>query len=191
MGQQTGLSTLSLAILGVIHQQAQTGYDIRKMFATTPLGHFSNSPGAIYPALRRLEDAGWVRGRMGKGKTRRQRVIHEITARGLQKLKDHLSKPVTQGDVMWHMDDLMLRFAFMDQTVGCESTLRFLREFTKQLDAHVAELRGYFESVRDSMPMCGRLAMEQGIESYEMNARWARRATEELQHNIESGGKTK
>ena len=28
MEQQTGLSTLSLAILGVIHQQPQTGYDI-------------------------------------------------------------------------------------------------------------------------------------------------------------------
>ncbi|MEN6427426.1 MAG: helix-turn-helix transcriptional regulator [Phycisphaerales bacterium] len=191
MEQQTGLSTLSLAILGVIHQQAQTGYDIRKMFATTPLGHFSNSPGAIYPALRRLEDAGWIRGRMGKGKTRRERVIYEITARGLKTLKDHLSRPVTRDDVMWHMDDLMLRFAFMDQTVSCESTLRFLCKFAKQLDSHVAELRGYLGSVRDSMPTCGRLAMEQGIESYETNARWTRRAIAELKQDMESGGKTK
>ena len=163
MRQQTGLSTLSLAILGVIRQQPQTGYDIRKLFATTPLGHFSNSPGAIYPALRRIEQAGWIRGRTGKGNTRRQRVVYEITTRGLKTLKDHLSRPVTEGDVTWHMDDLMLRFAFMDQTIGCEPTRRFLEEFASQLDAHVAQLRAYLDRVRDLMPMCGRLAMEQGI----------------------------
>ena len=71
MKQETGLSTLSLAILGLIHQQPQTGYDIRKLFATTPLGHISNSPGAIYPALKRIEDAGWIRGRTRQGKTHR------------------------------------------------------------------------------------------------------------------------
>lgn len=184
MKQEDGVSTLSLAILGVIRQQPQTGYDIRKQFATTPLGHFSNSPGAIYPALTRLEDAGWIRGRMGKGRTRRQRRVYEITPRGLRIMKDHLSKPVTQDDVTWHMDDLMLRFAFMDQTIGCEPTLRFLHEFAKQIDDHVARLRDYLDGVRDSMPTCGRLALEQGIESYEMNARWARRAVEELKCNL-------
>ena len=31
------------------------------------------------------------------------------------------------------------------------------------------------------MPVCGRLAMENGIEGYEMNAAWARRAIGELE----------
>ena len=55
MTQTTDISTLSLAILGLIAQEWQSGYDIRKAFATTPMGHFSSSPGAIYPALKRLE----------------------------------------------------------------------------------------------------------------------------------------
>ena len=41
--------------------------------------------------------------------------------------------------------------------------------------------QGYLSSVKDIMPPCGRLAMENGIQSYEMNAQWARRATRELQ----------
>jgi DNA-binding PadR family transcriptional regulator len=180
MKQETRLSTLSLAILGLIRQQPQTGYDIRKLFSTTPLGHFSSSPGAIYPALKRIEDLGWIRGRTRQGKTRRERVVYEITAKGLGALTEHLSQPVTQDDVLWRMDDLMLRFAFMDPVIGREATLKFLREFAARIDAHVADLHRYLEDMGDILPPCGRLAMESGIESYETNTRWARRAIEEL-----------
>jgi DNA-binding PadR family transcriptional regulator len=183
MAQETGLSTLSLAILGLVSQSPLTGYDVRKMFATTPMGHFSSSPGAIYPALRRIEEAGWVRGKMGESKTRRERVVYEITARGLRALKQHFSRPVTRDDVIWHMDDLMLRFGFMDPIVGREMTLRFLRAFASELETYATELRRYLDSVRDIMPPCGRLAMENGIEGYETNAQWARRAIEELRGN--------
>ncbi len=124
MKQEQGISTLSLAILGVIHQQPQTGYDIRKLFSTTPLGHFSNSPGAIYPALKRIEDAGWIRGRTRQGKTRRNGWSTRSPRKGLGVLTEHLSQPVTQDDVTWRMDDLMLRFAFMDPVIGREATLR-------------------------------------------------------------------
>lgn len=182
MEQKTGLSTLSLAILGLIRQQPQTGYDIRKLFATTPMGHFSNSPGAIYPALKRIEDTGWIRPQADEGRSRRQRVVYEVTVQGLTILKEHLSQPVTAGDVMWRMDDLMLRFAFMDPVVGRETTLRFLDQLASRIEAHVVGLKTYLDGARDIMPTCPRLAVEQGIESYEMNARWARRAIEELRN---------
>ncbi len=181
MSQETDLSTLSLAILGLISQRPLTGYDLRKVFATTPMGHFSSSPGAIYPALKRIEKAGWIHCETSKGPTRRQRVVYKITACGRNVLKEHLSQPVTEEDVIWHMDDLMMRFAFMDGVVGREKTLRFLRDFAARIDAHAADLRRYFESARSILPPCGRLAMEQGIQSYEMNAQWARRALQELQ----------
>jgi DNA-binding PadR family transcriptional regulator len=183
MKEENSLSTLSLAILGLISQRPQTGYDLRKVFSTTPMGHFSSSPGAIYPALKRLEEAGWIRGRTGQGRTRRERVVYEVAPRGLEALKQHLAQPITPADVTWHMDDLMMRFAFMDGVVGREQTIRFLREFATQIDAHVADLRRYFDGAQETLPACGRLAMESGIESYEMYARWARRAIEELPHN--------
>ena len=181
MRQKNDLSTLSLAILGLISQRPLTGYDLRKIFATTPMGHFSSSPGAIYPALRRIEEAGWIRSVTSEGRTGRQRMVYEITARGRKVLQGHLSQPVTEEDVTWHMDDLMMRFAFMDGVVGRERTVRFLRDFAARIDAHVADLRRYFEGARSILPACGRLAMENGIHSYEMNAQWARRAIQELQ----------
>jgi DNA-binding PadR family transcriptional regulator len=181
MKHQTDLSTLSLAILGLISQRPLTGYDLRKVFATTPMGHFSSSPGAIYPALRRIEEAGWIRSDTSESRTRRQRLVYEITARGRNVLKERLSQPVTEEDVTWHMDDLMMRFAFMDGVVGRQMTVRFLRDFAARIDAHAADLRRYLEGARSILPACGRLAMESGIQSYEMNAQWARRAIQELQ----------
>ena len=77
----------------------------------------------------------------------------------------------------------MMQFAFMDGVIGPERTVRFLEDFASQIDAYVAVLRGYLSSVKDIMPPCGRLAMENGIQSYEMNAQWARRAVKELQDN--------
>jgi len=181
MKPETDLSTLSLAILGLISQRPLTGYDLRKVFLTTPLGHFSNSPGAIYPALKRIEEAGWICSVAAQGQTRRQRVLYEITARGLGVLRQHLSQPVTSEDVIWRMDDLLLRFAFMDGLVGREMTVRFLEDFAARIDAHIADLRRYFEGAKDILPVCGKLAMENGLQSYETNAQWARHAIEELQ----------
>jgi DNA-binding PadR family transcriptional regulator len=181
MKQETELSTLSFAILGLISQRPLTGYDIRKVFATTPMGHFSSSPGAIYPALRRIEKVRWVRSRAGEGKTHRQRMLYEITPRGLDTLKEHISRSVAREDIIRHLDDLMMRFAFMDGLMGREQTVQFLQDFASQIDGYVAVLRGYLGSVEDIMPPCGRLALENGIQGYEMNAQWARRAIEELQ----------
>jgi len=181
MKQNTDISTLSLAILGLIAQQRQSGYDIRKMFATTPMGHFSSSPGAIYPALKRLEKDGWIRGTVDDATALRPRKIYALTRQGRDTLKRYLRQPVTRDDVIWHLDDLLLRFALMDGIVGRKATLRFLDSLAVELESYVAHLRGYLAAARTHMPAPGRLAMENGIEGYAMHAAWARRALAELE----------
>ena len=54
-------SILGYALLGLIYQQPLSGYDVKKIFASTPMAGFSDSPGAIYPALRKVEQLGFVR----------------------------------------------------------------------------------------------------------------------------------
>jgi len=58
----TKVPLLGYALLGLIHQKPSSGYDLRKTFAETAMGNYSDSPGAIYPALERLESQGLVRG---------------------------------------------------------------------------------------------------------------------------------
>jgi DNA-binding PadR family transcriptional regulator len=181
MKEKTDISTLSLAIMGLISQKPQTGYDVRKTFSTTPMGHFSSSPGAIYPALKRLEKGGWICGKVDDAKALRPRMVYRLTRRGRAVLKRHLVAAVTRDDVVWRMDDLMLRFALMDEIVGRPATLRFLRGFAAEIEAYIRALRSYLDGAQEGMPVCGRLAMESGIEGYEMHAVWARRAIEELE----------
>ena len=180
MKQETTLSTLSLAVLGLIAQDPRSGYDLRKVFSTTPMGRFSNSPGAIYPALKRIEKSGWVRGSIDSKKELRPRMVYQITKEGLDVLRRHLSQTVTRDDVIWRLDDLMLRFAFMDELAGREGTLQFLEEFRTETTSHSRALRKYLDEIRGFIPPAGRLAMENGISNYEMNARWAKRAIKEL-----------
>lgn len=181
MNEQTPLSTLSLAIMGLIAQEPGSGYDLRKVFSTTPMGHFSGSPGAIYPALKRLAKSGWVRGSMEKKGTLRPRLVYTLTKKGRDVLRRHLSRPVTRDDVIWRMDELMLRFVFTDALLGREKTLQFLEQFRSEVESYLSSLKQYLDEVRNDIPLYARLAMEHGIAGYEMNAKWAKRATKELQ----------
>ena len=183
MNEKTTISTLSLAVLGLIAQEPRSGYDLRKVFSTTPLGHFSSSPGAIYPALKRVEKSGWVRGSIDSKKELRPRMVYQITKEGLEALRRHLSQTVTKDDVVWRMDDLMLRFAFMDELAGRERTLQFLEEFRAETTSHSRSLRKYLDEIKGFIPPAGRLAMENGIGNYEMNAKWAQRAIKELEND--------
>src|SRR5437879_4061973 len=108
-------STLGFALLGLIWQEPRSGYDLRKFFSSTPMISFSDSPGAIYPALRRLEQRGFVRGHMEKERRFRRRKVFQLTALGRAEFSRWQAQPVMRNDVIRNMDALMLRFAFMDQ----------------------------------------------------------------------------
>ena len=53
-------------LLGLICQSPSSGYDLKRMFAVTPMGVYQPSSGALYPALRRLELKGLVRAQKGR-----------------------------------------------------------------------------------------------------------------------------
>ena len=174
------LSTLRLAILGLLAGEPRSGYDLRRVFTTTPLGHFSSSPGAIYPALERLADEGLVRGVVADPAAGRPRVVYSLTPAGEAALDAQLALPVTPEDVIWAFDHVILRFAFMDR-LDRAAALRFLAQVRDGAEAYVRHL----ESVREGMPSLPspvpRLALEHGIRSYRSHAVWARAAIAELE----------
>jgi len=173
------LTPLRLAILGLVSMHPQSGYDLRKVFETTPMGNFSSSPGAIYPALKSLEKKGWVRGRTDNPDSLRPRLVYSITDEGDKVLRAELEKPVTREELIWHFDLVMLRFAFIER-LGYAEALRFLGEFHTEATAYVGHLEEIRAQMRDHMSPCGRLALEHGIQSSRSNARWAKKAIDEL-----------
>jgi DNA-binding PadR family transcriptional regulator len=170
----TDYSILGYALLGLIYQQPLTGYDVKKIFASTPMAGFSDSPGAIYPALRKLEQLGFVRSEVQQLGGLRRRRMFEITPKGVASLKAWQSKPIVEEDMVRRVGELLLRFAFMDETLGAERSLEFLQEFAGKLALYIPTLREYLDVHAGKMSTSGRLALEIGIHEYEARLAWAR-----------------
>jgi DNA-binding PadR family transcriptional regulator len=167
-------SQLGYALLGLIHQQPLSGYDVKKIFASTPMAGFSDSPGAIYPALRRLEQLGLVRSEVQQITGLRRRRAFEITAKGVASLRAWQSKAIVEQDMVRGTSELLLRFAFMDETLGPERSLAFLQEFAGKLSSYLPTLRRYMDAHASEMSTSGRLALESGIQEYEARLAWAK-----------------
>jgi DNA-binding PadR family transcriptional regulator len=174
-------TNLGFALLGLLHEAPRSGYDLRKVFAETALGNYSSSPGAIYPALARLERQGLVDGEEDRTQALRPRKVYHATAAGTGALREWLARDVTRADVSRGLDELMLRFAFHWVLDSAAETRRFLGTLATELEAYVEELVGQRTLLFDAMPIHSRLALEQGIEQYRASARWARHALRQFE----------
>jgi DNA-binding PadR family transcriptional regulator len=169
-------TTLEFALLGLIRQAPRSGYDLRKIFDTTPMGNYSSSPGAIYPALRRLKQKGLIEAAMDRTKRLRSRELFAVTPQGEKSMRAWLCKPVTRETVIWEMDEIMLRFALMEDLLANEQVRIFLESLARECQRYAQELKGTVRELKGSGNIYGRLAVESGLEEYEAKARWARRA---------------
>jgi len=167
------ISLLAYALLGLLQQQPRSGYDLRKIFANTPMGTFSDSPGAIYPALQRLERRRLVSSRVYASSGLRRRWLFRPTASGKRAFKSWQTRAISSDDVVHRADELMLRFSFMDETAGSAQAMRFLEALTKELAAYIPNLRHFLRVQGAAMPLSGRLAVESGIHGYETLLDWA------------------
>jgi len=187
MQERSDLPTLSLAILGLVSQEPMSGYDLRKLFATTPMWHFSASPGAIYPALKRLEQARLLKGTIQRKRTLRPRQVFAITKKGREALTGALSKPVTREDIIWHLDRILLRFAFSGYVLGPEATVALLKQFVVLTEEYLVWLREQVKLIPGQGPPYGRMALGHGLEMYQANARWARDVIRQLEEETGAG----
>ncbi len=180
-------SRLGLALLGLIHQAPQSGYDLRKAFALTPLGRFSDSPGAIYPALLRLRRKRWIEPVPGGRPSGRRRQAFRLTASGRQAFVAWLERLPTRAEVERDMEGLALRLAFTSQGLPPAAVPRFLEAWRREIEAHVESLRGFLAREGEGMTVSGRLAFESGVESLQGRARWLTRALRRLARKTLAG----
>jgi DNA-binding PadR family transcriptional regulator len=167
-------STLGYALLGLIHVEPRSGYDLRKVFVSSAMGSFSDSPGAIYPALTRLEKQGKIRGEVEESRNLRRKRIYSLTPNGLAAFRAWLRQPITRDDIMRRMGDLMLRFAFMEGVATTAEIARFLRHLESEIAAYIPTLRAFIAAHGSEMPLSARLALECGIHEYSARLEWAR-----------------
>jgi len=178
--KRTAIPVLGYALLGLIQQKPSSGYDLRKIFAETAMGNYSSSPGAIYPALERLEGGGLIHGTVEETGGMRRRRLYRLSPKGLAALKGWLERPIQPGDVQRGAGDLMLRFSFMERVLGANACIEFLENFRSALSGYLLELKAFLAGNGASMPLSSRLAFESGISGYLGLHEWTAYALKEF-----------
>jgi DNA-binding PadR family transcriptional regulator len=176
MAEMPGSTRLDYALLALIAQEPRSGYDLRKIFALTPLAHFSDSPGAVYPALRRLVRKLWVEPVAPRPEGGRRREAFRINAAGRRALRDWLHQPVTRDLVVRDPEGLLLRFAFMGEWLEKREIQAFLEGLLHELRLHLADLESFFARESGRMSATGCLAFESGLAGVRSQISWAQRA---------------
>ena len=174
---------LEYALLGLLHQLPQSGYDLRKIFATTAMGNYSSSPGAIYPALKRLETRGLITGEIDDARELRPRKLFSPTSAGRAIFRDWLLEEFSADDVGRRLDSLMLKFAFHWVLDDLTASRDFLLALAVGLDATVESLKAQRRLFPEQMPLQPRLALDAGIEQTRAAARWAHEAARQFKED--------
>jgi PadR family transcriptional regulator, regulatory protein AphA len=165
------IPSLGYALLGLL-QKPSSGYDLRKVFSSTSMKTYSDSPGAIYPALARLEKAGLIRGAIEEGSGLRRRQIFRLTSKGISELKKWITRPVTREDLVWGQDEILLRFAFCERAVGPAAAVEMLKSLEGALKVHIRGLQEELQQIKTAMPTSARLAFECGIRGNQSLLDW-------------------
>lgn len=80
--------TLGILILKCLLLGAAHGYAIARWIEDTTADVLSIEEGSLYPALRRLEDRGWVTSEWGLSENNRRARFYTITAAGRKHLRN-------------------------------------------------------------------------------------------------------
>ena len=105
------LSGTAYVILGMLRIGKRTGYDIKQLVDKSTRFFWAASYGQIYPELKRLEQAGLVRG-AADPQGGRQRRAYELTDEGNRALDDWLATP--DVSVIETRDLALLKLFFAD-----------------------------------------------------------------------------
>lgn len=173
------VSRLGYAILGLLKDRALSGYDVRQEFTTSPMGHYSDSPGAIYPALKRLERDGFVAGRVEGKDTLRPRRVYRLTSAGRAALAAWIgAKPVAR-DIIENTSDWFLRLAFATDVLSRAEVATMLEAIGAACKSYAEELHALTQTMPANQPY-PRFALNHGVASYRATAAWAAQCLQEL-----------
>jgi DNA-binding PadR family transcriptional regulator len=171
------LTEFEQVLLGMIAAAPATGYDLKQEFATTPLGVYQPSSGALYPALRRLERRGMLRAERDSPDDRprsRRRFVYHLTEAGRSAHAAWVRQPVNPATVASDMPLHLMRFVMMERVLSRDEVLAFLADLRDALAAYLEGLERYAATAgfEERHPP---LALDHGIAAHNASLAWTKR----------------
>jgi DNA-binding PadR family transcriptional regulator len=163
-------------LIGLICLSPASGYDLKRKFATTPMGVYQPSSGSIYPALRRLEARGLIEALDGPSELTRHRRVYGPTKAGRAVHEAWLRTPIEASTVSQDLGMHLMRFAMMEHVFSREEVLSFLSDLKDALASFTAGLER-FAAVADQFDdRHPGLALEHGVAIHRASLRWTSHA---------------
>jgi PadR family transcriptional regulator AphA len=175
------LTSFEHILLGMIAPAPSSGYDLKRIFAVTPMGVYQPSSGTLYPALRRLELIGMIQTQTPSGpngSSARHRRVYEPTQAGRAAHEAWLRAPVEPATVASDLGLHLMRFVMMESLFPAEEVVGFLRSFADALAEFTGGLEQY--TATDLGTRHARLALRHGLAVHRASLQWAEQTIREL-----------
>jgi DNA-binding PadR family transcriptional regulator len=144
---------LKFALLGFLNYRSMTGYELKKYMDGSTANFWNAKLSQIYPALKLLEEEGWVHSNLQAQEERPDKRVYTITAEGKTNLQKWLAE--TSIDLNQRKDSFLLKLFFAAQ-VDKEATLALLylqkNLHQRQVDFYRTETRGMIQGILKRNP---------------------------------------
>lgn len=165
----------------MISMQPSTGYDLKRRFATTAMGVYQPSSGALYPALDRLERRGLLRSEAPDAAERgRPRRVYRLTEEGRRAHLDWVREPVVPEAAPQDLGLHLLRFVMMAHVLPEEEVIAFLASLRAALAGLVASLEQSASASDVAGNAYAELAVAHGLAVYRASLAWTEQAITRL-----------
>jgi DNA-binding PadR family transcriptional regulator len=171
------LTSFEHILLGLICMAPSSGYDLKRIFAATPMGVYQPSSGTLYPALRRLELIGVVQAQTPAGRngtSARHRRVYEPTEAGRGAHATWLGEPIDAATAARDLGLHLMRFVMMEHAFSPDEVVAFLRSLAGALTEFIAGLEQYAASAGPGTGHPG-LALDHGLSVHRASLDWAER----------------
>ena len=84
--------TLDVLILKVLALEPMHGLGVSRRIAQVTNGTFQVKPGSLFPALHRMEGAGWLTAAWGESENHRRAKFYRLTTAGRRQLKEETNQ---------------------------------------------------------------------------------------------------
>lgn len=79
--------TLDLLVLKALSAQSLHGLGVSNRISQITNGTFDVKPGSLFPALHRMEEAGWLKAEWGESENNRRAKFYSLTKAGRRQLE--------------------------------------------------------------------------------------------------------
>jgi DNA-binding PadR family transcriptional regulator len=165
------VTELESCVLGIVWQGGPlTAYEVAKPFADSQSSYWSGSAGAIYPLVKRLEEKGFIKGKLTPWNGRKKRTF-TITNQGLSQLRTWLSPPYTPDVGAASFDPIRTRLVFIE-ALPKAARAQFIDDAERVVSSQLKELQKLYRQERERERHFDAISTRGAIHELQARLRW-------------------